>query len=131
MRASDKKNKKYRVLNDPDLATSEHDKIMLWLEANLEKILGEKPTRVVWEYPILERMSRSEAIVGFADLWADSTYFEVKSQIRSAGEVIRQIRYYEHFTGGYGPWVVVAPPGPYGEIFERQRIRFVAYIENA
>lgn len=55
--------------------------------------------------------------------------FEVKSHIKSAGEVIRQIRLYQEHSGDH--FVVVSPDTRFTDILREQGIGFVEYVEDA
>jgi hypothetical protein len=53
-------------------------------------------------------------------------YFEVKTAIKSLGELIRQIRMYQEYVSS-GIFVVVCPDDRYKEQLQRQGIAFVKY----
>lgn len=101
-----------------------------------------------WEHPIV---TSKEFTIGFIDMllkyqraeitewhsdyprkyggviqWEDyDLYFEVKSSIPSAGELIRQIRMYQTYVES--PFVVVSPDDRFVHILTNQGIRFVKY----
>jgi hypothetical protein len=54
-----------------------------------------------------------------------SRYFEVKPTIPSLGEVIRQVRMYQTYTGG-AEWWIVSPDDKFREQIEAQGIKFLA-----
>ena len=51
--------------------------------------------------------------------------FEVKTQIKSAGELIRQINYYKEYVRGH--YVVVSPEDKFARILKEQGIGFIPY----
>ncbi len=55
---------------------------------------------------------------------SDTAYFEVKPSIPSLGEVIRQIRMYQTYTGHW-PWFIVSPDDRFAEQLRDQGIGFV------
>jgi hypothetical protein len=100
-------------LSDADLKTPGHDALLLWVDANQQKIVdhllgGHKVTRCTWEYPI----SNKGFVVGYwdvrLDLRGESTnvifpskrcvLVEIKTSIPSLGELVRQLRLYEYHT---------------------------------
>jgi len=113
-------------------------------------ILPKKPelevVKRVWEYPITTT-GRGSYIVGFADMRVDyldcsltyyvkdnkfqiykenkSLFFEVKSDMPSLGELIRQIRMYQTYTSG--KWFVVSPDSRMAAVLEKQSIYFIRY----
>lgn len=98
----------------------------------------------IWEFPILN----NKFIVGFVDLKVDCTkpvlefykgklevtkefdtiFFEIKSEIKSLGELIRQIRMYQTYTKG--KWFVVSPDAKFSSQLEKQGIGFIKYEPN-
>ena len=58
-------------------------------------------------------------------------YFEVKSQITSLGELIRQIRFYEACFRVPPEFVVVAPGDKYAQLLRAQGIHYVFYTPDA
>lgn len=112
------------------------------------KIIGINLFNCVWEHPI---KAKNNYIVGFADLHYKSkliyemtnfdtgrkkeettvfdtyfdVFFEIKTSIRSAGELIRQIRTYQTYTQGY--WIVVSPDNKYEQLLTEQGIYFYKY----
>lgn len=140
---------------DSELATAEHDAIVADLDLNMKSVLrGLFPyitgctgtTEKTWEYPIgKDTYGRGNPfIVGFIDIHVvvrfESTppgypsmlcvNFEVKSHIKSAGEVIRQIRLYEQYVPAYEMFVVVSPDTQFREVLRNQKIGFVAYTKK-
>lgn len=114
-------------------------------EPPLATIPDERPITVLdrkWEYAITQRGS----IVGFVDYavharipvlalseeggckWNvvtadEKVFFEAKTSIKSIGELIRQIRYYQNFQRGI--YVVVSPDDSCQETLRNQGIKFV------
>jgi hypothetical protein len=172
--------------DDPDLKTSKHDEIMLWLDENIRKypyeLLGkskeweqkefsldhnnfnelnryltdsifwpEKPElnviSVTWETPIAKKNGGSDYIVGFVDLMLtikeprlflgkeleifyteENYFFEVKTKIKSIGELIRQIRLYQHYKRG--EYFVVSPEINIQQILSSQGIKHILYTHD-
>lgn len=118
---------------DKDLLTDEHDAIMLWLDLNLNDIfskMGLLVRRHMWEMPILKGDGKYKTIVGYADMHVEtecreSYIFEVKSQIKNAGEAIRQIRQYQCFTSIQTTFFIVCPDDKFKNVFESQGIKFI------
>jgi hypothetical protein len=138
------------AFDDADLKTPKHDKIMSWLHQVIEagqympEISVTKPALcdIVWEQPIPEHRGNGRAIVGFWDLavryrttlpmeqW-DRTVtqeewcgFEVKTEVRSFGELLRQLQFYRAHSSHR--IVVVAPPkSGLAELLATQRIIFL------
>jgi len=101
----------------------------------------------VWEYPIMN----GKYLIGFADLFVTFSrfhsanprssgnvdwetvkrpiVFEVKSEIRSVGEVIRQVRLYEQYLKA--EYCVVSPDDTFAEVLRGQKIKFIKYEPNA
>ena len=56
-------------------------------------------------------------------------YFEVKSHIKSLGELIRQIRFYQEYINYYhkGNWFIVSPDNKFEKQLKSQGIGFIKY----
>ena len=99
-----------------------------------------KVTGIDWEYPI---STKTGFTVGFADmlvwapLWGYVTsprvrhmfqvlyvYFEIKTKLPTAGELLRQIRLYQSHTEPEYAWVVVCPDDRHAAILKDQGIYF-------
>jgi hypothetical protein len=109
----------------------------------------------VWERPILDRARSSTYTIGFADMyvsWGDQwidclwkpwspfefiksrvitardrgVYFEVKPNISSLGELIRQLRMYRTYTEPEEKWVVVSPDTRFADKLREQGFGFIA-----
>lgn len=125
------------------------DSASRWTRQQGEALMGTAPPdpgdavgKRTWEFPV----ARSGGfIIGYIDLAVETlrpfldchegrlsvsymtrgtVHFEVKSRIRSVGEVIRQIRAYETVLGA-GTCVVVCPDDRFAETIKGQRIAFV------
>jgi len=118
---------------DDDLATPEHDKILVWLldETNMMKVLSSFQTLLKkgWFYHIEEITAESPILgynnynIGFIDLKVTlletddmktpmntkyrSICIEIKPKIKSIGELIRQINLYRSHQKKYSDWIVV------------------------
>lgn len=118
---------------DTDLATDNHDLVMIWLSENIEDVLqnmGQELEKYQWEFPIVKGDGRYKSIVGYIDLlsWVKgygNIAFEVKSQIKNVGEVIRQIRQYQVFAPTSCKFVIVCPDDKFQKIIESQGIGFL------
>ena len=109
--------------------------------------------RIVWETPVTSRSGYTEYIIGFVDLcvqfrvpelsvvmldngqheWEGSFLntalnFEIKTEIPSLGELLRQIRMYLQYARY--PFVVVSPEEQYAEQLIQQGIGFLHYDEG-
>lgn len=76
----------------------------------------------VWRYVVCADTPPTWIIEGRDGLLA----FEVKSSIRSVGEVIRQIRFYQEYEKSM-KFVIVSPDDKHAGILQRQGIGFVKY----
>ena len=101
---------------DESLKTPEHDALMLWLNENcvtvaqslFPKLVANRFGSIEWEKPLC---SMNGSILCFIDLYMEgveqvrldyfpihSLLFEVKPKIESIGEVLRQLKSYEHYS---------------------------------
>ena len=90
---------------DPDLKRPVHDKIIKWLDANIEDVLmlvlslsaRPKSVRTKWE-PLVRTTEDGGQFIGFIDVMAycgqdeKPILFEAKTNIESLGELFRQLR---------------------------------------
>lgn len=101
-----------------------------------------KNIKLTWEYPII---NKNKFVIGFADMkmvytrprpikregeWemqplVSTKYFEVKSTIKSLGELIRQIRYYQTIIDE--SFIVVCPEIQYSDQLKRQGLDLIHY----
>ena len=126
---------------DSDLSNEKHDEIMLWLDRNAEeygKHQGMTLAHKRWEHPITKGTGNYKTIVGYVDFAALyeregdfnlEVFFEVKSYIKSCGELIRQIRQYQEYALPEPRFVVVSPDVRFEDILRDQGIDFWAYPE--
>jgi len=95
-----------------------------------------------WELPIIKQQYKTETIVGFVDICIEclypelyftdkfwyrneivKIYFEAKTEIRSLGELLRQINTYK--TYATGKYIVVCPDEKFKTIIKSQGIKFI------
>jgi hypothetical protein len=76
------------------------------------------------EHPILDR----SFVVGFADIYSTRYHIgiEIKSEIVSIGDLIRQIQFYRNYTEGTD-WVVISPDERFAGLLKDQGILFYRY----
>lgn len=127
---------------DDDIKTPDHDAIMVWLDLavhslfseHLRRQFHEDPNDVTvsrkWEVPI-HSDSTNRFCIGFIDMVATfrighevaKVYFEVKTSIKSIGELFRQLNtYIPHIDG---PIFVVCPDGKWKDLIESQGFGFI------
>ena len=136
---------------DHQLTTPKHDEIMIWLDANFENWLKEcryfdeefAITEKTWEKPIVTGKGNTFT-VAFVDLWVkvqiprgDTHGFaiEVKPEIPSLGELVRQMRHQEtyipntnFFNQNYGAklhMMVCSPDMRFEDQLKKQNIEFI------
>lgn len=138
---------------DNDLKKPKHDEIMFWLDENILKIdlkcfeeyknkgLTKELEEKKWERPIIsESRYGYRSMIGFIDLYAlisvknNDEYistrhicFEVKTEIKSVGELMRQLNVYREYMKAY--YVIVCPDDSYKDFFLKQYIDFVKYVK--
>lgn len=99
-----------------------------------------------WEYAITKGIEGTQkSVIGFVDLrvefecaygvhefWErqNPISFEAKTYIKSCGELIRQIRFYQTYLRS-DQFVVVSPDLRFAEQLRAQRIGFIAYPGDA
>lgn len=124
---------------DKDLTTPEHDKMVLFAYDNwayilnsfdLNKLPNTKPNKIM-EKPI----SNQNFIVGYADLWVYfdkemSFYFEIKPEITSIGEMLRQIQTYKKYTQASSRWFIITKTKGLKELFKEQEIYVFEYEDE-
>lgn len=108
---------------DPDLSPR-HDAIMWWLDEQLRTgklVLTPHVVEVVsieWESIIPADTTPDRFPVAFADIMvtyktADGVKvrvgFEIKPEIHSTGELLRQLKTYRHLDQSVAHWIVVSP----------------------
>ena len=136
---------------DADLKKPKHDEIMKWVDDNIEDILmvafslpNRPKVKTTWEQPVRTIGRYSNQIIGFVDMTAKGQYndkhgipeglmaaIEVKTEISSLGELIRQIRMYKEGDidshGRTVKWLVIAPDDSHATKLEEQGIHFFMY----
>ncbi|AIM40752.1 hypothetical protein N22_050 [Idiomarinaceae phage 1N2-2] len=136
----DKTSSKSAGYVDPEVATDAHDKVMLWLDANMSSVLRKidpsvnlNSVRKRWELAIKKGHNQYQTIVGYIDMFVNVEIggyerylaFEVKSKIISVGEAIRQINQYKTYCPTNIKFYIVCPDDKYKSIFEQQGIGFI------
>ena len=140
-------NRKEKTLNafpDSDLSTEQHDEIMLWLHDNIKEILGSFDLTVdsfCWEQPLIKGTGQYKSIAGYVDMAATCSYYdtddeglfkshctaliEVKSHIKSIGELLRQIRQYQTFAPRDCKFFVASPDERFISVLKSQGVEFI------
>ncbi len=132
-------------LNEKDLKTPEHDKMVLWTFNNIDKILkdlkigsysnNDEIFKKIIEYPIV----KNNFNIGFIDLYVyskeNSRYkyaFEIKPNVKSIGEVLRQFQFYKSNLQEGVKLILITSTKGLKEIFESQGFYVIEYqkIEN-
>lgn len=128
---------------DPEINKPEHDKIIYWIDNNIEDILmvvfecpaRPKGIKTKWE-TVMTPTEDGGRPVGIADLVArlaeTRIVFEAKTAIDSLGFLFRQIRMYQQgYINGLPiykmPIVVVCPDDTHAEKIREQRLYFLKY----
>lgn len=132
---------------DSDLIKPEHDKMISWIEDNIEDLvmmvlrwpIRPKEARTTWE-PVVHKTEDGGGHIGFVDLVArileTRIIFEAKTTIDSLGALFRQIRTYQ-LGYVYGspvykmPIVVVCPDDKHEQKIREQGIYFFKYDRAA
>ncbi len=144
---------------DSDKKTPEHDKIQIWVNNNAKLILDSLPIlenkeykiqSKNWEYKLVDDSYQNRyisPIVGFVDVSFDietktpifsasasraTIYIEIKTSIPSLGELIRQLRFYEHYLDleKGNRMLVVSPDDTHKTILEEQGFWFYKYKDE-
>ena len=139
--------------SDKDKKDSKHDVIQKWVEKNIKTVIEEtcmigNPNpftikSVKWEYPVNHISGNYKMLVGYVDIVAhikgqiyfndskqyeevDSYVFiEVKTEIPSLGELIRQMRAYQNYNDKRTSYVIVSPDDRHIETLESQGFLFL------
>lgn len=159
-------------LNEAELKTPEHDKMVLWTFNNAEKIINDSSIEInpkdnidpnylqeninpiirskkILEYPL---KSYNNFILGYIDLMIEFNIekgyfqhfdngsnsplrkqfiaFEVKPEVKSIGEVLRQFQYYKSSSPPLTDLVLVTKTIGLKEIFESQGFYVYEYKEE-
>ena len=124
---------------DDDLKKPAHDELMLWIGCHIADILMDVfslPSKPELKTTKWERAIKSENghIIGFVDMFVEATqrwnswhvFIEAKTEIKSLGELIRQIRLYQ--AGGDfcfdAHWLVISPDNRFADTLRKQGILF-------
>ena len=144
--------------DDQDVKNPMHDTIMLWLDTHLETLLnrsiypGMTPEQIdsflenqaeiqkSWQQPIL---SSSGGVVGFIDMIvtynrADASdqiskvfFLDVRTEIVSLGQLIREVNAYKHYLGAEESWmysyIVICPDEQHAKVLQAQGIDLWLY----
>ncbi|MHA2265228.1 MAG: hypothetical protein ACXAEN_22770 [Candidatus Thorarchaeota archaeon] len=125
---------------DDDLKKPNHDMIMIWLDENINAVVNDliskypeqfidceetAITNTIWEQPIMS----GKYCIGFIDMWIPDyrICIEVKTEIPSVGELIRQIAMYKQYTISQPFFAVVSPNDRFASVLESQGILFYKY----
>jgi hypothetical protein len=118
---------------DPDRLKSKHDEIQIWVYKNFHLIYKtlypsrsideSDPFKIRLEYVISDR----NYVIGFVDVFCERyrVAIEVKTEIPSIGELIRQVHFYRTYLNTV--WVVVSPDDRAAQILQDQGIQFFKY----
>jgi hypothetical protein len=128
---------------DPDIKKPEHDEMIKWIDRNVEDILmlvfngswRPKNVKVKWE-TIVHKDEDGRNILGYVDLvvrlFEHRYLFEAKTEIKSLGELFRQVRMYQDgYIAGSPvcnmPIIIVSPDDFHAEKIREQGLRFLKY----
>ena len=144
--------------SDGDKKDSKHDIIQKWVQKNIETIISEtfmanNPhpftiKNVYCEYPVNHVNGSYKMLVGYVDIVAHikcKIYFsdtkeyedaekyafiEIKTQIPSLGELIRQMRAYQNYNDRRTSYIIVSPDDRHSETLESQGFYFYKYKDS-
>ena len=133
---------------DKEKGTPEHDKIQEWTYNNAMQIRDELFSPLA-KYKLLgneweHRLMSGNFVAGFVDILLtlqdkafqetilyesdkEHTCFEIKVNIPSIGELIRQVRFYQAYMSKTTRFVIVSPVDKYKELLLGQGIYFYKY----
>lgn len=122
---------------DSDIKKPKHDEIMLWLDQNLDAVLTVILRKNVigakarWELPVTSRPPNTNYIIGFLDMvvvyGSEQICFEIKTEILSLGELLRQINMYRMHLPYHDAFVVVCPDDKFASKLKEQGVMFFKY----
>jgi hypothetical protein len=120
VRASESANGRHLGFYDADRKNPEHDEITLWLDQHMAEVVRlmlcpNRQAGMVWNWELDTRQG--------------DVFFEVKVQIPSVSEVIRQVRYYESVASGV--FYIVSPDTRAAQVILDQGIGFIPYAPDA
>jgi hypothetical protein len=117
---------------DRDREKPTHDEIQIWAYRNICAILREvfpehkipEQVPLAFEYAIMDK----NYVVGFVDLFSPNFNFgiEVKTEIPSIGDLLRQIHFYKQYQCT-AAWIVISPDDRYAHLLKDQGIKFFKY----
>ncbi len=143
--------------SETDKKNPKHDTIQTWVYENIQQILSEtvmknhsepyEILRPIWEYQVAYRNGSYSTIVGFIDIHVrlkgnfydknsinsdrmepyKTIFIEVKTEIQSLGELIRQMRAYEFYQGDSTSYLIVSPDDSHKKILNEQGFYFYKY----
>ncbi len=144
--------------SEKDKKDSKHDIIQTWAYNNVEEIVKElvmknnpHPFKIVenkWEHQVMHINGNYKMVVGYIDLmvriqgkfyfsdtkeyedYTKTVFIEVKTQIPSLGELIRQMRAYEAYQNEYNrftEFLIVSPDDRHKAILKEQGFGFYKY----
>ena len=116
---------------DPDRKKPKHDEMQIWVYQNIKTILAKvfpsktfnDSIRIEMEHPVTD----NRFIIGFIDVYCLDLYIsiEIKAEIPSLGDLVRQINFYRNYLGG--PFIVVSSDDRFASVLKDQRIHFFKY----
>lgn len=143
--------------SDSDKKKSKHDKIQTWVYNNIDKVIAEtisketdKPyviKKVKWEHQIVYESTNKtyKSVVGFVDILVivsgefydhkenvvfneeREIFIEVKTEIPSLGELIRQMRAYQSYGSWNTRYLIVSPDDSHAIMLNKQGFMFYKY----
>lgn len=140
--------------SETDKKNLKHDTIQKWVYENIEQVITKtvmenysKPYKILrpkWESQVVYRNGSYTTIVGFIDLLVrlkgefvnkdddciesyKTIFIEVKTEIPSLGELIRQMRAYEFCQDNLTSYIIVSPDDRHMQILKEQGFYFYKY----
>jgi len=141
--------------SETDKKDSKHDVIQKWTYENIEKVISETimcenphPYEIIsnkWEHQIMHENGYYRMIVGYIDIMAQiqgkfylndtkeyefinkKVFIEVKTQIPSLGELIRQMRAYQAYGDRFTSYLIVSPDDRHTKVLNEQGFWFYKY----
>lgn len=143
--------------SEPDKKKPTHDTIQTWVYQNIETVIKEtvmlenehqyKIVNNKWEHEVVYSKGNYKMVVGFIDILAEikgvfhfdpdmriqnydkkPVFIEVKTEIPSLGELIRQMRAYQAYQDNYlTSYLIVSPDDRHEKILKEQGFYFYKY----
>ncbi|APY10171.1 hypothetical protein BWZ22_02495 [Seonamhaeicola sp. S2-3] len=141
--------------SEKDKKDSKHDIIQTWAYENIEKVISETtmsknphPFKIItnkWEHQMMYVNGNYKMIVGYIDIlvriqgkfyfndsdkyedYTKNVFIEVKTQIPSLGELIRQMRAYQAYDDRFTDYIVISPDDRHKKILNEQGFWFYKY----